>query len=203
VKLAGKDIVKSLNAPSKKYPTTSLKIRNLITGDIIPVQLPENIKIRTFKFSFDHKRIAASCETERGIELFIIDVDSGKVKQIEGIFINDVIEDDGFWWLNDNKTLLIKSIYPERRPEPQNPIVPDSPIIEESLGKKSTERTYQHLLKNSHDEKLFEYYYTSQLIFLDTRSKKITKIGKPAIYIFSLPPLNVHIHIRFLITAFL
>ena len=182
VKLAGKDIVKSLNAPSKKYPTTSLKIRNLITGDIIPVQLPENIKIRTFKFSFDHKRIAASCETERGIELLIIDVDSGKAKQIEGIFINDVIEDDGFWWLNDNKTLLIKSIYPERGPEPQNPLVPDSPIIEESLGKKSTERTYQHLLKNSHDEKLFEYYFTSQLIFLDTRSKKITKIGKPAIY---------------------
>jgi dipeptidyl aminopeptidase/acylaminoacyl peptidase len=182
VKLAGKDIVKSLNAPSKKYPITSLKIRNLITGDIIPVQLPENTKIRTFKFSFDHKKIAASCEMEKGIKLLIIDVDSGKVNLIKNLLVNDVLEDDGFWWLNDNKTLLIKTIPPERRPEPQNPIVPDSPIIEESLGKKSTERTYQHLLKNSHDEKLFEYYYTSQLIFLDTRSKKITKIGKPAIY---------------------
>lgn len=181
-KLAGKDIVKSLNAPSKKYPTISLKIRNLIAGDIIPVQLPESIKIRSFKFSFDHKKIAASCETEKGIELLIIDVDTGKVKKIKDILINDVLEDDGFWWLNDNKTLLIKSIHSERRTEPQKPLVPDSPIIEESLGKKSTERTYQHLLKNSHDENLFEYYFTSQLIFLDTRSEKITKIGKPAIY---------------------
>jgi dipeptidyl aminopeptidase/acylaminoacyl peptidase len=182
VKLAGKDIVKSLNAPSKKYPITSLNIHNLRTGDIIPIQLPENAKIRVYKFSFDHKKIAASCETEKGIELFIIDVDSGKTKQIEGIFINDVFEDDGFWWLNDKKTLLIKSIYPERGLEPQESLVPDSPIIEESMGKKSTERTYQHLLKNSHDEKLFEYYFTSQLILLNTQSEKIIKIGKPAIY---------------------
>ncbi len=182
VKLAGKDIVKKLNAPSKKYPITSLKIRNLITGDIIPVQLPENTKIRTFKFSFNHKKITVSFETVKGIELLIIDVGSGKVNLIENILVNDVLEDDGFWWLNDNKTLLIKSLYPEKGPEPQNPLVPDSPIIEESLGKKSTERTYQHLLKNNHDEKLFEYYFTSQLIILNTQSEKITKIGKPAIY---------------------
>ncbi|MCK4695792.1 MAG: hypothetical protein KAT74_08520, partial [Candidatus Cloacimonetes bacterium] len=57
VKLAGKDIIKNLNAPSKKYPITSFNIRNLITGNIIPVQLPKNTKIRTFKFSFDHKKI--------------------------------------------------------------------------------------------------------------------------------------------------
>ena len=81
VKLAGKDIVKNLNAPSKKYPIISLKIRNFETGDIIPIQLPDNIKIRTFKFSFDNKKIAASCETEKGIELLIIDVDSGKAKK--------------------------------------------------------------------------------------------------------------------------
>ena len=182
VKLAGQDIVKSLNAPSKNYPITSLNIRNFKTGDIIPVQLPKNIKIRTFKFSFDHKKIAASCETEKGIELFIIDVDSGKAKKIKDTLINDVLEDDGFWWLNDNKTLLIKSIHPERGSEPKEPLVPDSPIIEESMGKKSTERTYQNLLKNKHDEILFEYYFTSQLIFLDTQSEKITKIGDPAIY---------------------
>jgi len=182
VKLAGKDIVKSLNAPSKKYPTISLKIRNLITEDIIPVQLPENTKIRAFKFSFDNKKIAASCETEKGIELLIIDVDSGKIKRIKDILINDVLEDDGFWWLNDNKTLLIISISPERESEPQESVVSDSPIIEESLGKKSTERTYQHLLKNCHDEKLFEYYFTSQLILLNTQSEKIKKIGDPAIY---------------------
>lgn len=182
VKLAGQDIVKSLNAPSKNYPITSLNIRNFKTGDIIPVQLPKNIKIRAFKFSFDHKKIAASCETEKGIELFIINVDSGKAKKIKDTLINDVLEDDGFWWLNDNKTLLIKSIHPERGSEPKEPLVPDSPIIEESMGKKSTERTYQNLLKNKHDEILFEYYFTSQLIFLDTQSEKITKIGDPAIY---------------------
>ncbi len=182
VKLAGEDIVKNLNAPSKKYPITSFSIRKLRTGEIIPVQLPENTKIRTYKFSFDHTKIAASCETKKGIELLIIDVDSGKAKKIKDIFINDVFEDDGFWWLNDNKTLFIKSILPKRGPESQEPLVPDSPIIEESLGKKSTERTYQHLLKNNHDEKLFEYYFTSQLIILNTQSEKITKIGKPAIY---------------------
>ncbi len=182
VKLAGKDIVKNLNAPAKNYLVTSFKIRNFETGDIIPVQLPENAKIRAFKFSFNHKKIAASCETEKGIELFIIDIDSGKGKKIKDIFINDVLEDEGFWWLNDNKTLLIKSISSERGPEPQEPLVPNSPIIEESMGKKSTERTYQNLLKDKHDEILFEYYFTSQLLLLNTQSEKIVKIGNPAIY---------------------
>ncbi|MCK4653221.1 MAG: S9 family peptidase [Candidatus Cloacimonetes bacterium] len=181
-KLAGQDIIKRINAPSKSYPITSMKILNFQTDKEITVELPKDLKIRTYKFSFDNKKIAASYETEQGIELLIIDVEIGKIKQFENIQINDAFEDDGFWWMNDNKTILIKTIPIERGSEPERPLIPESPIIEESYGKTSTERTYQHLLKDEYDELLFDYYFTSQLFLLNSRTNKLTKLGKPRIY---------------------
>ncbi len=182
VKLAGQDIIKRINAPSKSYQITSMKILNLKTGEEILVKFPADIKIRTYKFSFDNKKIAASFETEKGIELLIIDVKTGRINYIDDFIINDVFEDDGFWWMNDNRTILIKTIPVERGSEPERPLIPKSPIIEESYGKTSTERTYQHLLKDRYDEILFNYYFTSQLILLDSKSNKLIKLGKPGIY---------------------
>ncbi|MCK4694321.1 MAG: prolyl oligopeptidase family serine peptidase, partial [Candidatus Cloacimonetes bacterium] len=182
VKLAGQDIIKRINAPSKSYPITSMKILNFKTGKEITVELPRDLKIRTYKFSFDNKKIAASYETEGSIKLLTIDVKTGKIKLMENILINDAFEDDGFWWMNDNRTILIKTIPVERGSELERPLIPESPIIEESSGKTSTERTYQHLLKDEYDEILFDYYFTSQLLLLNSRTNKLTKLGEPAIY---------------------
>ncbi len=182
VELAGKKISNRLNATMRTYPDTSLTIHNFKTAEKIPVKLPENIKIRNRKLSFDHSKLALSFETENGIKLLIIDVETGTFKPIENLFINDVFGDGGFQWLNDNKTLLINSIPKNRGEIPQKPKIPRSPIIEETIGKISQTRTYQNLLKNKYDEELFDYYFTSQPVLLDVSNLEITEIGKPGIY---------------------
>ncbi len=182
VELAGEQISIKLNAPMKTYPDTSLTIHNFQTGEKISVKLPPNIKIRKRKLSFDHSKLALSLETENGINLLIVDVESGTFKSIENLFINDVFEDGGFQWLNDNKTLLINSIPKNRGEIPLKPKIPISPIIEETIGKISQTRTYQNLLKNKYDEELFDYYFTSQLVLLDVSNMEISEIGKPGIF---------------------
>ncbi|MBN2460433.1 MAG: S9 family peptidase, partial [Candidatus Cloacimonetes bacterium] len=80
------------------------------------------------------------------------------------------------------KTLLLKVIPAGRAEEPRKPAVPAGPVIEETSGKFSTERTYQNLLQNEHDELLFDYYFTSQLCLFNLETRQIRFLGKPAIY---------------------
>ena len=47
------------------------------------------------------------------------------------------------------------------------PETPVGPNIQDSDAKKSAVWTYQDLLKTPHDEKLFDYYCTSQLAVVD------------------------------------
>ena len=42
-------------------------------------------------------------------------------------------------------------------------------------------RTYEDMLRNPHDEDLFEFYATSQLAVVDSVSGQVSPIGKPAI----------------------
>ena len=181
VKLAGEDISIKLNAPQDMYPINKMKIIHFENDTEILLDLPENIKIRSYRNSIDNQKLAITYETENGIKLLTADVNTGEIRKFDSIQINDVFDDTGIFWLNDNKTLLIKTIPEKRGNAPERSKIPDSPIIEETSGKTSTVRTYQNLLKNKHDEELFDYYFTSQLILLNTETGKIKKIGKPAI----------------------
>jgi hypothetical protein len=55
---------------------------------------------------------------------------------------------------------------PERPPAPAGPKVQDN-----TLGRTSQARTFQDLLKDAHDERLFEYYALSQLVSVKVRPR--------------------------------
>jgi dipeptidyl aminopeptidase/acylaminoacyl peptidase len=42
--------------------------------------------------------------------------------------------------------------------------------------------TFQDLLKNEHDELLFEYYATSQLVVANANTGKVQNLGNPGLY---------------------
>jgi hypothetical protein len=44
---------------------------------------------------------------------------------------------------------------------------PAGPIVQESHGRTSAARTYEDLLGDAHDEALFDYYFTGQLVRVD------------------------------------
>ena len=85
-------------------------------------------------------------------------------------------------WLPDNKTIIVKTVPAGRGPAPTEPRVPKGPHVQESDGNAAGVATYEDLLQNPHDEELYEYYATAQLVSIDTASSKVTPIGKPAIF---------------------
>ncbi len=182
LKLAGEKFSKRLNAQMENYPISKINIFDLNNKSRIPIQLPNDAKIRSILVSNDHKKAALLNETINGIQLIITDLKNGECKAYQNFLINDIMEDGIICWLNDNKNILLKIIPENRGDEPTKSVVPESPIIEETYGKKSTTRTYQNLLKDRHDEVLFDHYFTSQIVSLNTDNGKIKKIGESAIF---------------------
>jgi hypothetical protein len=105
---------------------------------------------------------------------------SGKTRKLEGIKVNAVLGDP-VDWMTDGKTLLVKSIPAGRTAAPAEPTVPRGPAVQESAGKAGPVPTYEDMLQNPHDEDLFEYYATSQLLRVDVATGKSTALGKPGI----------------------
>ncbi|HVK03785.1 MAG TPA: prolyl oligopeptidase family serine peptidase, partial [Armatimonadaceae bacterium] len=67
------------------------------------------------------------------------------------------------------------------------PPVPPGPVVEETAGKFTKAATYQDLLGDEYDARLFEHYATTQIARVDTDSGKITPVGKPDLYLGVAP----------------
>ena len=77
--------------------------------------------------------------------------------------------------------MLVKIVPANRRPAPAEPRVPRGPAVQESDGHGAGVATFEDLLENPHDEDLFEYYSTSQLVRIDAVTAAVTPLGKPGI----------------------
>ncbi|MEK7432086.1 MAG: prolyl oligopeptidase family serine peptidase [Cyanobacteriota bacterium] len=181
IKLAGDRIDPSNNGSSKSLSYKSIKIKNLVKGGDTRVSgISEKAKINYVSWSADSKNIAFMMTEDTGITLWTIDVNKKEAKQLSKLRLNSVIGKP-FAWLSNSKKLLCKVVPGDIGVEPEKKQVPDGPIVQESYGKKSPQRTYQNLLENENDEDLFEHYFTSQLLTLDLDGK-MEKIGKRGIF---------------------
>lgn len=158
----------------------SVKLVKLPEGTQTELPLPANAQASGLRWSEDGKTFATTNTTPSGIELWIGDPVSAKLRKISGIKLNAVLGDP-LDWMPDNKTLIVKTIPNGRGPAPSEPKVPVGPHIQESAGKAIGLATYEDMLQNPHDEDLYEYYATSQLVAVDTVTGKVTLIGKPGI----------------------
>jgi dipeptidyl aminopeptidase/acylaminoacyl peptidase len=84
-------------------------------------------------------------------------------------------------WLPDGKTLLCQAVPEGRGKPPEAPRVPAGPTVQESSGKPSPVRTFQDLLRDAHDENLFDYYAAGQLLLYDTQTRQARRVGKVGI----------------------
>ena len=78
--------------------------------------------------------------------------------------------------------LLVRR-YPERGAPPAPPIIPSGPEILEGAGD-TARSTYEarNLLETAHDDALFDYFTTSELVILDPVTLDTEVIGEPAPY---------------------
>lgn len=192
LRLAGLRINPNTNAPHLTGYSVKLTLKNISDGKETPVMLPAGAKIVSPQWSVDGKYIAAGNITPAGVELWIIDTTTGKARKINGVQINTAFGQ--FGWAPDQKSILATLVPKTRGAAPSyRDITPTGPAIQESYGRRSAVATVQDLLKNPNDEKLFEYYATSQLATISLDGK-VKNIGQPAMFDnASISPNGQHI----------
>lgn len=180
MKLGGLRINPTTNISSTVTYINNLKISKVKNG--MPKQvtgLPENPKIANISWSPDEKKIAFTHTTDKGVELWFIDVNSGVAKKLTSDNLNANLGNPINWY-RDSSKLLIKVLPSNRAKLIDNEKgLPDGPIISETSGGTSSQnRTYQDLLKNKIDEANFEVLVTSELHSVDLNGT--SKLFKPA-----------------------
>ncbi len=184
LRIAGIRITPKYNSRQQTSFNTGFTIKSIKDGSTKRITLPKGAKLGSPGWSLDGSWIAFSRYTDKGIELWAADTKTGKAKALTGPIINATIN-SGFTWLQDSRHLLIYTILENRGNPPQKPEVPVGPNIQETERKFSKVRTYQDLMKNAHDERLFDYYATSQIMEIDVSSGSSRKIGAPGIYSYA------------------
>ena len=141
--------------------------------------LPENARIRNLQWSPDGSHVAFTVDFVDEIGLFVANIRTGQAKRLTSASINNVYRSGPISWMPDSKHILAR-IIPDGHGEPPSASrIPDGPVVQENVSGEAPARTYQDLLKNVHDEAVFEYYVTSQpvLIDLDGNTTSLTDPG--------------------------
>ncbi|AZA89152.1 Prolyl tripeptidyl peptidase precursor [Chryseobacterium nakagawai] len=168
MKLGGLRINPVTNIASTVTYFNNLKIRKFSDKNEVQVKnLPTGAKIAYVQFSPDEKKLTFTNTTNKGVELWLVDLESATAKKITGDILNANLGNP-YLWYNDSKSLLIRTL-PQNRPAliDSGKDLPTGPIVSTADGKVSQNRTYQDLLKNPQDEKNFETLVTSEVFNVD------------------------------------
>jgi dipeptidyl aminopeptidase/acylaminoacyl peptidase len=173
VRLAGRRV-----NPQTRLSTSIDYIRNIKIGktdsaELIQVEgLPQNMRIAYTAFSPDERFYSFTNVTDKGLELWIINIKEAKAKKLIDARLNAFLGDP-IAWFADSKRLIVRLI-------PENPKIffktenkiPKGPVIIESSGETTQNRTYQDLLKNETDSHNFEALALSELYIVDINGNK-------------------------------
>jgi dipeptidyl aminopeptidase/acylaminoacyl peptidase len=193
LRIAGLRINPANFAPSRQNFITNIYLKNISSGKEFKIAgLPSPMYGGNVSWSPNDKKIAFTNTTPNRVDLYVLDIATQKAVKINKAALNTV--SGGYQWYDDN-TLLYRTIVKPVSAGPGKPAVPDGPTIQENYGKASPRPTFQDLIKSPYDEKLYEFYATTQLV-KNTNGAE-TKIGQPAIYaMISLSPDKKYMLVR-------
>ena len=149
--------------------------------------IPEGAWMNLVSWSPDSKHVAFTVRSAGGpsdpargpLTLYVANVSTGVARPVLSD-LNVVFED--YVWINP--TTIVATTIPVGRGDP--PIkapTPLGPKIQCNVeGETAQARTYQDLLKNTHDEALFDYYGTSVPVSVDIQNNQVTPLGEPGVY---------------------
>jgi len=160
------------------YPT-GLAIRPTADAtQLAQVPLPAGAKLGSTSWSHKSNWLLFSLITDQGTELWGVSPQqpSQPRRLVTGL--------NPLWnfveWLPNGDSFLCCTILKDRGPEPVAKLVPLGPNVQESVGQTSPIRTFQDLLDSDHEEQLFEYFSTSEIIRVDLESGATKTVFGPA-----------------------
>jgi len=180
LRLAGTRINPKTNGPQRAGGILAITLKRIADGKETKVTTPAGPDMTWIGFSPDGRRIAFTQTGATGIALWVADAASGVAKALTTPTLNATLG-PGCVWASD-KELLCQFIVAGRGVAPKASAVPSGPNVQENAGKAAPVSTYQDLLKNAHDESLYEYYFTGQLAFVNAATGVKTPAGKPGVF---------------------
>ncbi len=136
-------------------------------------------KLGAPSWSNDGKYVALTEATRNGTALWMVNVATHTAKRITPYTINTVT--GGCDWLSKASQLVCLMNVAGRGAPPRDGQTPAGPIVQESYGRAAPVRTIEYLLKNQHDEALFDYYFANQITIV-TPDGASRNVGKPGIH---------------------
>ena len=178
LRIAGMRINPNNFAPSRQTFVNDLWFKNLSSNKEFKISgLPSPLMAGNITWSPNDKKVAFTHTTSSKVDLYVIDVATQKATKVNKEALNTVT--GGYQWIDDN-TLFYRTIIKPLSAAPPKSAVPSGPTLQENYGKASPRPTFQDMIKTPYDEKLFEFYGTTQLVKNVNGTE--TKIGQPSIY---------------------
>ncbi len=165
---------------------TGLTLKKIEGGAETRIAVPPGARFGLPVWSPDGKQFAIVNYTPSSVDLYVGSTASGALRKVPAVKVNDALS-GGFRsggavsWLAGSRQLLVRTVPAGRGAVPQRPAAPSGPNVQESSGQAGPVRTNQDMLTSPYDEKLFDYYCTSQLAVVDAATLAVTPLGKPAV----------------------
>ena len=180
-RLAGLRIDATRYAERRTRMYETLELVDLASGKTTPLSTGEAAEMGPPRWSLDGKRIAWLRYGDDGLRLWTADPVAGKASPLSERRVNTALG-PGFVWLPGGDAILAWLVPTGHPAPPPKPAAPSGPSIEDTAGKKATNRTYQDLLQSPHDEAVFEHLVTVQLARISLRDGTVEEIGEPGMY---------------------
>ena len=173
MRLAGLRINPKTNISSRQRYYYDMRYFDVKSGEeSVLTGLPENARLSNFSWSYDETKIAFNNTTSEGVELWVLDMGSKRIKQLTEATLNANMGRP-MSWFKDNQALLVKMVSNKRSALiDSKSTVPTGPTVSVNEGKKAQNRTYQDLLKNNNDEFNFEQLSRAELWKIDLNGEK-------------------------------
>ncbi len=158
----------------------ALTLQDLASGKQVKVALPAGARFSNASWSPDGQRLAMVVQGPAGLALWTVTRD-GTARQLVD-HVNAAFSGAPYAWLPDSSAVIVRTVDPARGPAPVAGDAPGGPIVQESTGRTAAARTYEDLIRDAADERLFDYYFTGLLTRVPVDGGAAATIGKAGLW---------------------
>ncbi|MCC8539367.1 prolyl oligopeptidase family serine peptidase [Xanthomonas codiaei] len=146
--------------------------------------LPTPLSLATLNWSPDQRYLAFRREdaASGANELWLVDVATAQARRLVA-GLNSTVNDE-LRWLPDSSGLLVQQQMPGQGTPPPRDATPQGPAVQQTTAAAGVRSlpTYQDLLRNEADARVFEYYATGQPVIVGVNGQ-VRPIATPGIHL--------------------
>jgi dipeptidyl aminopeptidase/acylaminoacyl peptidase len=165
----------------------SLQLIRLESGQPTSIELPRNARIGVPVWAPNGTRYAFTMVHDKGVELWIGEPDSGRVRRILGPVLN-ATRGSAFFWMPDSERIVCRLLPAQRGRAPPADAANTTPLIRDSAHTATAPHGADPDSGLSTAEiTLRAYYMGAQLAMVDVRSGALVHLGLPGVFDFVQP----------------